>query len=113
MPCLYCDHELEYKTQDEWHWYECTTCHARSPRGVNSRDVDALHAEVYALENYVCAQCDRHETDIVRLEESINQYMERQDQDTRQIETHEETIKALREENYMLDNLLNLKDLDI
>lgn len=75
--------------------------------------MDALAQDVHAIENYVCAQCDIHETDIAKLEASIQEYMERQDQDTKQIEIHEETIRALREENYMLDNLLSLKDLDI
>ncbi len=113
MPCVYCDHELEYKSEHEWHWYECVSCHARSPRGVNSRDVDALHSEVYVVENYVCGQCEKHEDRILELEKSVNEYMERQDQDTRQIETHENTIKALRDEIYTLEQLLEIKDLDI
>lgn len=113
MPCLYCNHALEYCTQDEWHWYECVSCHARSPRGVNSRDVDALHSEVHVLDNYVCAQCDTHETTICGHEETIQCFLERQDQDSRQIETHEETIKSLRDEIYMLEQLLAVKDLGI
>jgi hypothetical protein len=104
---------MTYTSDGQWYWYECAHCHACTPRGTGGRDVDALAQDVYAIENYVCNHCEIHENKILQLEESINEYMERQDQDTKQIEIHEETIKALREENDMLDNLLNLKDLDI
>ncbi len=113
MPCVYCDHELEYKTENEWHWYECVSCHARSPRGVNAKDVDALHSEVYVVENYVCGQCEKHEDRILELEKSVNEYMERQDDNISIIERLEEIIKDKDDEIYTLEQLLAVKDLDI
>jgi predicted nucleic acid-binding Zn-ribbon protein len=67
--------------------------------------MDCLSREVYALDNYVCAQCDIHETDIASLEQQLDDTKDLLHEAERQIESQQETIASIRQELFIAQEL--------
>ncbi len=106
MSCLYCDKSMETRTDGTWYWYECLGCGARSPRSMCPAEMDDLSQEVWAIDNYVCAQCDKYETEIVSLEQQLDDTKDLLHECERQIDRQQETIDSLRQD-------ISIMELDI